>query len=50
MAIAIDGLVRSIEDEKVSEEERDRARDVWARIEDMNEKVRSPSFCTLRLL
>ncbi|KAH9825103.1 hypothetical protein DFH28DRAFT_1117269 [Melampsora americana] len=39
MAISIDSIVRSIEDEKISEEERDKARDAWSRIEGMNEKV-----------
>lgn len=39
MAISIDSIVRSIEDEKISEEERDKARDVWSRIEGINEKV-----------
>lgn len=39
MAISIDSIVRSIEDEKISEEERDKARDVWSRIDGINEKV-----------
>lgn len=50
MAIAIDGLVRSIEDEKVSEEERDRARDAWARIEGVNEKASVPSPYPTKML
>lgn len=39
MAISIDGIVRSIEDGKISEEERNKARDVWSRIEGINEKA-----------
>ncbi|CAH7671108.1 hypothetical protein PPACK8108_LOCUS5870 [Phakopsora pachyrhizi] len=39
MAISIDSIVRSIEDEKISEEERDKARDVWSRIDGINEKA-----------
>ena len=40
MAISIDGIVRSIEDGKISEEERTKARDVWSRIDGINEKVK----------
>jgi hypothetical protein len=40
MAISIDGIVRSIEDGKISEEERSKARDVWSRIDGINEKVK----------
>ncbi|KAH9459959.1 hypothetical protein Pst134EB_008170 [Puccinia striiformis f. sp. tritici] len=39
MAISIDGIVRSIEDGKISEEERTKARDVWSRIDGINEKA-----------
>ncbi|KAA1074053.1 hypothetical protein PGT21_011997 [Puccinia graminis f. sp. tritici] len=39
MAISIDGIVRSIEDGKISEEERSKARDVWSRIDGINEKA-----------
>ncbi|OAV87424.1 hypothetical protein, variant [Puccinia triticina 1-1 BBBD Race 1] len=39
MAISIDGIVRSIEDGKISEEERTKARDVWSRIDGVNEKA-----------
>ena len=39
MAISIDGIVRSIEDGKISEEERSKARDVWSRIDGINERV-----------
>jgi len=39
MAISIDGIVRSIEDGKISEEERSKARDVWSRIDGINERA-----------
>lgn len=39
-ANGLPGIVKSIESEKVSEEERDRLRDLWARIDSVNDKVR----------
>lgn len=39
MALEIDALVRSIEDEKIEEEEREKSRDLLARIEGINDKV-----------
>lgn len=39
MAISIDEIVKSIEDGKVSEEERNKARDAWSRIDGINEKA-----------
>jgi hypothetical protein len=47
MAISIDGIVRSIEDGKISEEERSKARDVWSRIDGINEKVNVSSSAGL---
>jgi hypothetical protein len=47
MALEIDHIVRSIEDEKISEEERERTRDAWARIEGINDKVRRASVPSL---
>lgn len=41
MALEVDALVRSIEDEKVEEEEREKTRDALARIEGINDKVSS---------
>ncbi|BGP36169.1 hypothetical protein JCM10450v2_000067 [Rhodotorula kratochvilovae] len=39
MALEVDALVRSIEDEKVEEEERERTRDALARIDGVNDKA-----------
>ncbi|GAA6044251.1 hypothetical protein JCM8097_002091 [Rhodosporidiobolus ruineniae] len=39
MALEVDALVRSIEDEKIEEEERERTRDVLARIDGINDKA-----------
>ncbi|GAA5827936.1 hypothetical protein JCM11251_005654 [Rhodosporidiobolus azoricus] len=39
MALEVDALVRSIEDEKIEEEERQRTRDVLARIDGINDKA-----------
>lgn len=39
MALEIDGLVRSIESEKIEEDEREKVRDLFARIEGINDKV-----------
>lgn len=49
MALAIHSLVRSIESEKLEEEEKARIRDVFARIESINDQVRFIP-CFLRLL
>ncbi|GAA5908977.1 uncharacterized protein JCM6883_002570 [Sporobolomyces salmoneus] len=38
MALEVDALVRSIEDEKIEEEQRERTRDVLARIEGINDR------------
>ena len=40
MALEIDRVVRSIEDEKVDAEQRMATRDVFARIEGINDRVR----------
>ncbi|GAA5909278.1 hypothetical protein JCM5296_006114 [Sporobolomyces johnsonii] len=39
MALEVDALVRSIEDEKIEEEQRERTRDVLARIDGINDKA-----------
>ncbi|GAA5941201.1 hypothetical protein JCM10213_007452 [Rhodosporidiobolus nylandii] len=39
MALEVDALVRSIEDEKIEEEERERTRDILARIDGINDKA-----------
>jgi hypothetical protein len=39
MAVEVDSIVKSIESEKISEEERMRVRDIWSRIEGVNDKV-----------
>lgn len=39
MAFEIDGIVRSIESEKASEEDRAKTRDVWARIEGITDRA-----------
>lgn len=39
LAFEIDGIVRSIESEKASEEDRARTRDVWARIDGINDRA-----------
>ncbi|GAA5860358.1 hypothetical protein JCM8547_003474 [Rhodosporidiobolus lusitaniae] len=39
MALEVDALVRSIEDEKIEEEERERTRDIFARIDGINDKA-----------
>lgn len=43
MVVEVERIVRSIEDEKVSTEERDKARDAFARIEGLTDKV---CFCS----
>lgn len=47
MAIEIDRIVKSIENEKISEEERLKVRDLWARIDGVADKV---SLCDLVFL
>lgn len=42
MALEVDALVRSIEDEKIEEDEREKVRDVLARIDGIKDKVRLP--------
>jgi hypothetical protein len=39
MAVEIDSIVKSIESEKISEEERTKVRDIWSRIEGIVDKV-----------
>lgn len=39
LALEIDSIVRSIEDEKISDEQRMRTRDCWARIEGINDRT-----------
>lgn len=45
MALEVDALVRSIEDEKVEEEEREKTRDALARIEGINDKASREVVC-----
>lgn len=40
MALEIDALISSIEDEKLQDEEREKVRDLFARIEGIKDKVR----------
>lgn len=50
MALEIDHLVRSIENEVLQEDERERVRDVFARIEQIKDKVcRSLEPCAATL-
>lgn len=44
MALEVDALVRSIEDEKIEEDEREKVRDVLARIDGIKDKVRHCAF------
>lgn len=45
MALEIDALVRSIEDEKIEEEEREQVRDIFARVDGIKDKVRRFWMC-----
>lgn len=47
MAVEIDSIVKSIESEKISEEERQQMRDVWSRIDGTMDKVITLIFSTL---
>lgn len=40
LALEIDGIVRSLESEKASMEDRAKTRDCWARIDGIDDKVR----------
>lgn len=44
MALEIDALVRSIENDKLEEDEREKVRDLFARLEGLNDKVSLVSF------
>jgi hypothetical protein len=50
MVDEVEDIMRSIEDEKASDEERERTRDVWARIEGLEQnKVSSTDLCVRNL-